>query len=129
MRLVEFFINGHPVPKQSFRALRGGGGYIAKDVRLWQDKVQRRAELAMRGRAPTRGWVEVELDFILTSNRRVDLDNLSKGVLDALQKVVYEDDAQIVHLLLHKHSGQAAGVYILVSEVREDEDGAGAVEE
>ncbi len=120
MRLVEFFINGHPVPKQSFRALRGGGGYIDKDVRAWQEKVQRRAEIAMHGREPTRSWVEVELDFILNHNRRVDLDNLSKGVLDALKKVVYMDDSQIVHLLLHKHAGSAAGVYVLVSEVTED---------
>jgi len=122
MRLVEFFINGHPVPKQSFRALKSGGGYIAKDVRLWQEKVQRRAEVAMHGREPTRSWVEVELDFILSNNRRVDLDNLSKGVLDALKKVVYDDDSQIVHLLLHKHAGQAAGVYVLVSEVSEGGD-------
>jgi Holliday junction resolvase RusA-like endonuclease len=123
MRLVEFFINGHPVPKQSFRALKSGGGYIDHNVRQWQEKVQRRAEIAMHGREPTRSWVEVELDFVLAHNRRVDLDNLSKGVLDALKKVVYVDDSQIVHLLLHKHAGQRSGVYILVSEVQED-DGA-----
>lgn len=122
MRLVEFFVNGHPVPKQSFRALKGGGGYIEKDVRAWQEKVRRKAASEMEGRIPSNQWIEVELDFVLMHNRRVDLDNLSKGVLDALKKVVYVDDSQIVHLLLHKHAGQAAGVYVLVSEVREDEE-------
>jgi Holliday junction resolvase RusA-like endonuclease len=120
MRLVEFFVNGHPVPKQSFRVLRSGGGYIEKDVRAWQEKVRRRAENEMQGRSPSRSWVEVELDFVLQDNRRVDLDNLSKGVLDALKKVVYIDDSQIIHLLLHKHLGSARGVYILVSEVEEE---------
>lgn len=121
MRLVEFFVTGNPVPKQSFRALRSGGGYIERDVRAWQEKVRRRAETGMEGRPPSRSWVEVELDFILKHNRRVDLDNLSKGVLDALKKVVYIDDTQIVHLMLHKHAGKSAGVYVLVSEVIEDD--------
>lgn len=122
MRLVEFFVNGNPVPKQSFRALHEGGGYIDKNVRAWQEKVRRQAYSFMEVRPPSRRWVEVELDFVLRHNRRVDLDNLSKGVLDALKKVVYEDDSQIVHLLLHKHNGAAAGVYVLVSEVAMDED-------
>jgi hypothetical protein len=36
MFYVEFFVPGDPVPKQSFRALRKGGGYIERDVRAWQ---------------------------------------------------------------------------------------------
>lgn len=122
MRLIEFFVNGNPVPKQSFRVLKEGGGYISKDVRTWQQKVKRRAETEMVGRPPSQQWIEVELDFVLKHNRRVDLDNLSKGVLDALKQVVYIDDSQIVHLLLHKHAGSSAGVYVLVSEVVEGEE-------
>lgn len=121
MPLVELFVNGNPVPKQSFRALRSGGGYIERDVRAWQEKVSRQAASIMEGRPPSNQWVEVELDFILKHNRRVDLDNLSKGVLDALKKIVYSDDSQIVHLLLHKHAGPSAGVFILVNEVVEED--------
>lgn len=122
MQLVEFFVNGSPVPKQSFRALREGGGYIEKNVRAWQEKVRRCAMAEMFNREPSKSLIEVELDFVLKHHRRVDLDNLSKGVLDALKNVVYVDDSQIVHLLLHKHAGNAAGVYVLVSEVNLDED-------
>lgn len=120
MQLVDFFVAGSPVPKQSFRSLKTGGGYIERDVRAWQERVRRLAVERMEGRPPCASWVEVELDFILQHNRRVDLDNLSKGVLDALKRVVYHDDSQIVHLLLHKHAGHNAGVYILVSEVNQD---------
>ena len=37
---------------------------------------------------------------------RVDLDNISKGVLDALSGVCYEDDRQVemLHLTKHRHS-------------------------
>ena len=122
MRLVEFFVRGNPVPKQSYRALKSGGGYIEKDVRAWQERVSRSAGFEMQGRAPSNHWIEVELDFVLQHNRRVDLDNLSKNVLDALKRVVYVDDSQIVHLILHKHYGNAAGVYVLVSEVINEEE-------
>jgi Holliday junction resolvase RusA-like endonuclease len=121
MRVVEFFVNGDPIPKQSFRVLRKGGGYIDSKVRTWQDKVSQRAHEAMEGRAPSRGWIEVELDFILGHNRRVDLDNLTKGVLDALRKVVFVDDVQINHLHVHKRGGARTGVYILITEVVEEE--------
>jgi Holliday junction resolvase RusA-like endonuclease len=121
MRVVEFFVRGDPVPKQSFRVLRKGGGYIDGKVRTWQDKVSQRAYEVMEGRSPSRGWIEVELDFVLDHNRRVDLDNLTKGVLDALRKVVYVDDVQINHLHVHKRGGKQAGVYILVTEVVEEE--------
>jgi Holliday junction resolvase RusA-like endonuclease len=120
MFYLEFFVRGHPVPKQSFRVLRKGGGYIAREVRDWQERVRRRAEAAMQGRQPLDGGVEVELDFVLEHNRRVDLDNLSKSVLDALRQVAYRDDTQIVHLHLHKHGGNPPGVYVLVSEAGEE---------
>jgi Holliday junction resolvase RusA-like endonuclease len=123
MRVVEFFVSGDPVAKQSFRVLRKGGGYIGRNVRSWQERVSQRAYEAMQGQAPARGWIEVELDFVLDHNRRVDIDNLTKGVLDALRKVVYVDDVQINHLHVHKRGGRRSGVYILVSEVSEEERG------
>jgi Holliday junction resolvase RusA-like endonuclease len=121
MRVVEFFVRGDPVPKQSFRVLRKGGGYISRNVRSWQDTVSQRAYDAMAGRAPAQGWIEVELDFVLDHNRRVDIDNLTKGVLDALRKVVYVDDVQINHLHVHKRGGKRTGVYILVTEAVDEE--------
>ena len=121
--MVEFFVGGDPVPKQSFRVLRKGGGYIGRNVRTWQEKVSQRAYEAMEGRQPAKGWIEVELDFVLDHNRRMDLDNLAKGVLDALRTIVYVDDVQINHLHVHKRGGKRCGVYILVSEVVEVEPG------
>ena len=48
---------------------------------------------------------------------RPDLGNLSKGLLDALQGIVYRDDAQIVELLERKRfaDGRGPGVAITVS--------------
>jgi Holliday junction resolvase RusA-like endonuclease len=123
MPVVEFFVSGEPIPKQSFRVLKKGGGYIGRGVRTWQEKVSQRAYEAMQGQSPAKGWLEVELDFVLDHNRRMDVDNLAKGVLDALRTVVYMDDVQINHLHVHKRGGKHCGVYILVTEAVEEEPG------
>ena len=39
--------------------------------------------------------IEVRLDYFHTGNRRVDMDNISKLVLDALNGVAYGDDLQV----------------------------------
>lgn len=46
-----------------------------------------------------------------------DSDNLAKGVADALNKVVYRDDAQIVSLHSIKFYGERPEVQVAVSEV------------
>lgn len=46
-----------------------------------------------------------------------DADNLAKGVSDALNKVVYRDDAQIVDLRSIKFYGAKPEVQIAISEV------------
>jgi Holliday junction resolvase RusA-like endonuclease len=52
--------------------------------------------------------------FVLSSNRRVDLDNLSKNVLDGCNGIVFADDSQVVNLHLVKHvmPGASPGVFV-----------------
>lgn len=54
---------------------------------------------------------------------RPDVGNLSKGLLDALQGIVYRDDAQIVELLERKRFAESAGpgVWIAVWPIQEQE--------
>jgi len=106
-QLVSFFIPGEPRPKQSFRASRTGG-YQPARVKAWQTEIAIEAELAMReiGRFAQPfdiGNLAVSVDFFLGNNRRVDLDNLSKAVLDGLNKICFGDDRQIVDLHLKKY--------------------------
>ncbi len=109
--LVAFFVQGEPRPKQSFRVSGRGRGFTAARVVAWQTDVAIEAEQVMRsiGRfcEPFEGSLIVDLEFFLGDQRRVDLDNLSKAVLDGLNKIVYADDMQIVDLHLHKHVADA----------------------
>lgn len=114
-----FTVVGAPVPKQSFRYTANGGGYIDPRVLEWQKMVSTEAKAAMLSacQAPGTAPVAVHLDFYLPTRRRVELDNLSKGVLDALKTVVFDDDDQVVELHLRKKLNKGApGVAVLVRE-------------
>jgi Holliday junction resolvase RusA-like endonuclease len=124
--LVTFFVKGEPRPKQSFRVGRNGG-YTHPRVKAWQNDVTCDAMQAMnkieRFQKPFETDLAVILLFTLGDHRRVDLDNLSKAVLDGLNKVCYEDDRQIVDLHLRKtvrkNSKQLKGVHVTIHAVQE----------
>ena len=111
---VVFIVDGEPRPKQSYRALNGGGGYTPARIKAWQNKVAQCASLAMRGRDPITGPVSMRVVFVLGNHRRVDLDNLNKGVSDALNGIVFTDDTQVVSLHLVKHVKKNPGVLVQV---------------
>jgi Holliday junction resolvase RusA-like endonuclease len=110
---IVFLVEGEPVPKQSYRAVKGGG-YTSPRVRDWQSTVAWRAREAMNGREPLTGPVSMRVVFVLGNKRRVDLDNLNKGVSDALNGIVFQDDTQVVSLHLVKHVKQNPGVLVQV---------------
>ncbi len=45
---------------------------------------------------------------------RPDVDNLAKGVMDALNGIAYADDSQIVRLTASKHYGHSDSVVVMV---------------
>lgn len=97
---VSFTVPGQPVPKQSFRYAHGGG-YTPAHVKAWQERVGYAARYEYK-LPPYRGAVVVRLEFWMKNHRRVDLDNLSKAILDALNGVVWKDDTQVEQLNLYK---------------------------
>lgn len=102
MRYLKFFVPGRPRAKQSFVYTANGGGYTDPDVKAWQQEVSKAAREAMRGRDMFTGPVAVALIFYLPDRHRRDLDNLSKCVLDGLNKIIFPDDAQVDDLHIFK---------------------------
>ena len=49
--------------------------------------------------------------------KRPDLDNVAKSICDALNKVAYTDDAQIVQLFVARHYGFRNCVCVVIKEV------------
>lgn len=115
--MVEFFVSGTPIPKQSYRAVKGGG-YLYPRVVAWEQQVSVFARQAMAGRPPMKGDLAMTVLFVLPDHRRRDLDNLNKGIFDSLNGIVFEDDSQVVDLhLTKKVDKQAPGIYVTVEAV------------
>jgi len=111
---ISFFVPGIAIPKQSYRAVHGGG-YTDPHVKDWQDTVAKSANLAMAGKDMFLGYVSVEFQFFLPNKRRKDWDNLSKCVSDALNGIVYKDDSQVIMAHIEKAiEKDEPGVYVLV---------------
>jgi len=99
---ITFEVMGEPRPKQSFRYTKNGGGFTPANVKAWQEVVAWKAKEAMSGKEIFLEKIYIILNFRLGNGRRIDIDNLSKAVLDAMNGIVYNDDTQVVDLNISK---------------------------
>ena len=118
---VSFYVDGDPIPKQSFRVIekRSGKihGYADPRVTSWQNAIGTIA--STRIDKLFTGKIKVIMEFYLSNNRVVDLDNLCKAVLDGLKGIAFKDDNQVVKLELSKQVDKDdPGVGIFISEVK-----------
>jgi len=98
-RVVRFTIPGEPRSKQRAR-VTARGTYTPTETREAEQRV--RQAWALTNAEPFPYQVIVTIDFFNGNKRRRDLDNMAKLVLDALNKVAYADDFQVVGLNLRK---------------------------
>jgi Holliday junction resolvase RusA-like endonuclease len=122
MAILDCFIPGDPIPKGRPRQNPNGG-------RSFTPARTRNAEFELReaffmhlGRdfTPVECEVGVAVEFFCATRRRTDGDNLLKLVTDSMNKLVIQDDAQILEWFARVHRGvgaQQAGTSILVYEL------------
>jgi len=126
---INFTIRGTPVPKARPRAaIRGEHAiiYTPKNTAQFELYVK---QIANENAPPKllSGPLEMTLDFYLQRpqslsaninymTKRPDVDNLAKSVMDALEGVIYEHDAQVVVLHIVKQYG-TPGVDIKIVEM------------
>lgn len=81
---------------------------VSRRGRAFRESV--RLVLAARGVRPIHGALRVQVEVYPPDNRRRDLDNVQKALLDALEHGgAYRDDSQIVRLELEKRESVAGG--------------------
>ena len=79
----------------------GSRTLISREGRRFRDRVM--AILAAMRVRPLTGQLAVEVDAYPPDNRRRDIDNIQKALLDAMQHGgAYADDSQIVRLSIEK---------------------------
>jgi len=118
--MITFFVKGEPRAKQSFRIGANGRGFQTARVKSWQADIGWIAQQRMRAldRKILTGALQVIMVFYMPNLRRIDIDNLSKGVLDGLNGICWQDDRQIVDLHLHKRlafNEETCGVIVVIT--------------
>lgn len=140
MITLELF--GNPIPKQRARTVRRGSKSITYDPQdatkkqfQWQLKSQFRAQ-------PLK--IPLALDFVffmpvckstskikrtqmingvLAHTKKPDLDNLEKFILDCMNKIVFDDDAQVCEVRKKKIYSDKPGTLIRIHALANEKDG------
>lgn len=89
---------------ETYRVVRFGkraGLAKTQTAKVYQEAIRLRARRAMRGEHPHSRPVEVFLCFAFRTSRS-DIDGPVKSTLDAMNGIVYLDDAQIQRLEIHR---------------------------
>lgn len=140
MKLAEiiFKIDGDPFGKQRPRVLRTGRAYTPKETVEYEEKTIRSFRAASRGRfyadEGTPVCIAIKACFRIPKNtpmkkralmetgeilpmKKPDCDNIQKVVLDALNKLAYADDKQVVSSFVDKRYAKDEP-YVLVTIVK-----------
>ena len=142
--MIQFSVRGKPVPQPRPRATAIGGHarvYTPANspIARWRSDIREAAVVAMEGLEPLIGRVQIRLTVMIPrpqshldirgdlkkgspkdpiGRRSGDVDNYAKGVLDAMNGVVYEDDSQVDALVITKlyEEDEDRGVRIKVEQ-------------
>lgn len=122
--MIAFTVPGQPVAKGRPKFARQGGfvrTYTPEKTASYESIVKIHAAQAMQGAAPMVGPLALDLTLFVAipksttkrdrariavgtyhPTKKPDLDNVLKAVTDAMNGIVYEDDAQIVRIVTAK---------------------------
>lgn len=133
---VAFVIPGTPVGKGRPKFARRGNfvtTYTPEKTASYENLVKVKAEEAMQGRQLFEGAVAVEIALFVTPpaswsqkkqrealagtvfpTSKPDVDNVLKGIMDALNEIVFKDDKQAVDVTVIKRYADTARAVVKV---------------
>ena len=133
--MVNFTIEGEPVPKGRPRFTRQGRAYTPAKTKEYESIVADSAKCAMGGseplETPVKAYIHVTytvpasyskkrtaacLDGEEKHTKKPDLDNLVKAVTDGMNGIIFKDDSQITHLSATKVYGTQNMVQVMIVE-------------
>lgn len=141
MRMVKFTVPGEPKGKARARTVRGRGGqtfsYTPEGTVLYENLIktcylQDAGAMIFNDGQPLKVTIlafypvpksyskkkkQQMLKDELFPTKKPDIDNIAKCVLDALNKVAYRDDTQVVELRMEKHYAEVPRVEVKIEEI------------
>lgn len=134
--MIEIVLLGAPRGKERPRGTKDGHFYTPEKTRSYEAALKYAAGEVMGARMPIDGPLEVEMKIVFPitqswpkkrqaaarsgaerPTKKPDADNLLK-TLDALNMVVWLDDAQVVRAVVEKFYGDKPGMWIRVSPLK-----------
>lgn len=133
MREIRFFVPGQPVGKGRARFTKKGHSYTPEKTRSYEAQVSYQAHLAMDGSALFDGPVGIVVTALMQAPKkpskalkdalamdrawhtgRPDGDNIIKAAADAMNGIVFRDDAQVARCSFTKKYSDTPGLHIYV---------------
>jgi len=100
---IRFTVDGHTISKSNSYRIAGSRMYKTKMCAQWERVVSGIASMAPDcPQEPSSGSIYIEARFYFQDGRRRDIDGPLKSLLDAMNGVIYNDDSQIVKLVVEK---------------------------
>lgn len=136
--MIDFIIPGKPVPMPRPRFTRNGHTYNPPKAQLKKKEISilARNEMTRRSVGITDRAVTLEINcyfeppksYTLKKLKQIsngqlqyikkpDVDNLAKTVLDALNGIAYNDDSQVIKMIVSKEYSDTAHTKVFVQEV------------
>lgn len=94
-----------------YRTLRGGRLYKTSKFRDTYDAIRKKVEVL--DIVPVKHMLFVRIRVYLRGKRAPDVDNVAKGLLDCLNKIVWDDDAQISKLEVERFVYQPENMTVI----------------
>lgn len=104
MAVLELIVPGDPIAKGRPRTGANNNTFTPKRTKDAEKVIAAYAAAAMDG-LPVLGEVGIAVEFYCATRRATDGDNLLKLVTDALNKIAYADDSQILEWFARVHRG------------------------
>ena len=95
--LVAFTVKGTP------KSVGGTGRKSRQNMRAWREQVRSAALRAASGLdLPALGALSVRITYFYWESTTIDVDNIAKPIIDALNGIVCNDDRQFEEIILRK---------------------------
>lgn len=139
--MIEFVVYGEPVGKARPRFAKSGHAYTPAKTRVYEAIVKGEASIAMRWKKPLTGAISLSvraffpipkyftrqirqkaLSGELYHQKKPDWDNVGKIISDALNGVVYADDAIVARAEVVKLYSDNPRVEICVKQLTEEKE-------
>lgn len=88
-------------------------GLIARKIVLTEKPVYMKIDFFFE---IPKSWTKKKKEGAKWHTSKPDVDNLCKGVMDALNGIAYKDDTQVCYIQAQKQYAQSAGILIEIEE-------------